>query len=130
MNTNQTVTGRWNVVETQQRTHGKWIHEQDFTPGEWVMNFYLNGRMSEDFCPVGSPRELRTGSWAIEPGSGIILSDFDDTSDGSGALGLLFDAATSDNPWLYFFEESPDARPTRDEIIARHAHLRVKLVAV
>ena len=127
---NQTVTGRWNVVETQRRIHGEWIHESDFAPGEWVMSFHLNGRMSEVFHRVGCGDKFQTGSWALYPASGIVMYDFDDTPGRLDASGLLVFDASCGGPWIYFFEDCHDTRPTRDEIIANHADLRIKLAAV
>ncbi len=132
MSTTQTILGCWNVVEQQRRAPGEWAKEHDFGPGEWVMSFFPNGRMNVVFQPAESPGGLRAGSWALNPASGVIVFDLDeapavyDLLTGESASGMVFDAV-SDGIWLYFFEDTPGIRPTRDDIVAHHAHRRIKL---
>lgn len=86
------------------------------------MNFYPNGRMSEDFHPPGHPLEFNVGSWDLDRESGIILLRFDEVPESCDASGVVFDGS-----WLYFFENGPHIRPDRDTIIDHHAHERQKL---
>ncbi len=126
MTTTQTIVGHWNVVEQQRRNRGEWIHEYDYQTGDWKMNFYPNGRMSEDFNVAGHPRDLRSGEWARDPNSGLILFKFDDIPLHCDDSVLVFDPA-DDGPWLYFLEDAPHIRPDCEAIIAHHAFLRHRL---
>ena len=132
MTSNQTITGRWNVVEKQRKIHGEWIQEHDFAPGEWMVAFLPNGSMNVAFRAEGYPHEFRTGGWAHDPVADYILFDLEEDPVGYGAMpcefadGMVFDPAP-DGPWLYFFEDEPHIGSDRDTIIARYAHERHKL---
>ncbi len=128
MTTNQTIVGHWNVVEKQWNYHGAWIHEYEFEPGEWTMDFHPNGRMCEDFNVVGHPREYQTGTWAQDPNTGIIYFTLDvDPDHGENTL-IVFDEEDG-GPWLYFVEDAPHIRSDRATLMAHHAHERHRLTA-
>ena len=132
MTTTQTIVGQWSVAELQKRVRGEWIEEYDFDPGDWTVTFHPNGRMNIEFRVSDCPQEYRNGSWAHDPVGGYILFDIDDepwTYDaipGELAAGMVFDPA-DDGPWLYYFDDNPDIRPTRESIINHHANERHRL---
>ncbi len=131
MNTTQTQTipGRWSVAELQQRIRGKWVHDLFFEQGELVFDFYPDGRFSELFDPPDSRREFDTGSWALDRESGVTRLHFDGTSSKTNPhLSVVFDLdSAAGATWLYYFEDLPHILPTRDTVIAHHAHRRYKL---
>ncbi len=132
MTTTQRIIGRWSVVELQRRNDGEWKLEYDFEPGEWTIDFHPNGRMTVELHVEGHMCEFCNGSWAHDPVAGYTLFDLDeeppmhDAIPGESAAGMVFDQ-TPDGPWLYYFEDKPHARTTREAIIAHLARERHRL---
>lgn len=61
--------GIWYAAIQEIRTAGKWRHEYEFAPGEWLIGFTPDSRFLESFQP---DNKRTVGRWEFDESGGII----------------------------------------------------------
>jgi hypothetical protein len=119
---NNVFKGVWNVVATERRVRGAWVHEYDFQPDDWSVGFLPDGRYVEIFRPEG---EKKSGRWVFDDRRGLIAISL--STSPKFLQRCVFEGAGAEG-WLYFYDDASHIPLDPSAIIAHHSHERQKLV--